>query len=210
MYDRILDSEKKHRGFTCKVYYDPDPWSPDDWDMLGTIYSGHRRYNPQKHRMDEIVWFDEEGNWHVDDDYIYVRMYMYEHGGITVWSSREPQRCGWDSGLFGIYAVHKDKAAKEFGDVSNPENYERVMSCLEAEVEDWDTYFRGEVYGYAIEDENGAEIDSCWGFYCKPEEVMKEAISIADWEAEKIEKEEREIAEQIEKYEMICEPFWID
>lgn len=210
MYNLILDSEKKHRGFTCKVYYDPDPLSPDDWDTLGTIYSNHRNYNPQKHRMDEIIWFDEEGNWHVDDDYIYVRMYMYEHGGITVWSSREPQRCGWDSGLFAIFAVHKDKAAKEFGDVSNPENYERVMSCLEAEVEAWDTYFRGEVYGYVIEDENEAEIDSCWGFYCEPEEVMEEAIRIADWKADKIEKEEREIAERIEKYEMICEPFWID
>lgn len=201
---------KEHRGYKCTVYYDADPISPDEWDMLGTIYSGHRDYNPQKHKMDEITWFDEDGNWHVDSDYIFVRIYFYEHSGLTIWSKREPQRCGWDSGLFGIYAVHKDKAAKEFGDVSNPENYERVMNCLEAEVKEWDTYFRGEVYGYVVEDEGGCHVNSCWGFYEEPDEAMEEAISIADCKADKRERAEREEAERVAKYEMICEPFWID
>lgn len=210
MYDMILYEEKMHRGFKCSVYYDPDPMSPDDLDTLGTIYSGHRKYNPQKHKMEEIIEFDEDGNWRVDSNYIFVRIYFYEHSGITIWSSRDPQRCGWDSGLFGLYAVHKDKAAKEFGDLSNLENYEKVMKCLEGEVEDWDTYLRGEVYGYVVEDEDGCEVKSCWGFYDYPEDVMKEAISIADWNADRREKDEREESERVEKYEMICEPFWID
>lgn len=201
---------KEHRGYKCTVYYDPYPISPDDWDMLGTIYSGHRDYNPQRHKMDEIIWFDEDGHWHVDSDYIFVRIYFYEHSGLTIWSNREPQRYGWDSGLFGIYAVHKDKAVKEFGDVSNPDNYERVMKCLEDEVEAWDLYYRGEVFGYEVCDENDACVESCWGFYGEPEEVMNEAVSTADFFANKEEKEEAERIAHIQHYEMICEPFWID
>ena len=210
MNDMVLYEQKMHRGFKCSVYYDPDPMSPDDWDTLGTIYSGHRKYNPQKHKMEEIIEYDENGNWHVDKDYLYVLIYYYDHGGLRLWSSMEPQRCGWDEGLFGLMAVHKDKAAMEFGYMSNPENYERAMRCLEAEVGAWDVYVRGEVYGYVIEDENEAEINSCWGFYCEPEEVMKDVISIADRNADRREKAERERAERVEKYEMICEPFWID
>lgn len=210
MEDLILYEEKMHRGFKCSVYYDLDPMSPDDWDTLGTIYSGHRNYNPQKHKMEEIIEYDEDGNWHVDKDYLYVLIYYYDHGGLRLWFRREPQRCGWDEGLFGLMAVHKDKAAMEFGDMSNPENYERAMRCLEAEVGDWDIYVSGDVYGYVIEDEDGCEVESCWGFYGYPAEVMKEAISIADGMADRREKAEREEAERVEKYEMICEPFWID
>ena len=210
MDDMILYEEKMHRGFKCSVYYDPDPMSPDDWDTLGTIYSCHRKYNLQRHKMKEIIEYDEDGNWHVDKDYLYVLIYYYDHGGLCLWSSSELQRCGWDEGLFGLMAVHKDKAAMEFGDMSNPENYERAMNCLDAEVKCWDTYVRGEVYGYVVEDEDGYEVGSCWGFYDDPEDVMKEAISIADGMADRREKAEREKAERVAKYEMICEPFWID
>jgi len=42
----------------------------------------------------------------------------------------------------------------------------------EALVEEWQSYCDGEVYGYVVEDEEGAELDSCWGFigdidYCE-------------------------------------------
>ena len=200
---------KEHRGYTCKVYFDPDPTSPEDWNLLGTMYN-QGRYRFQGHNMDEVVGLDEDGNWFVKPEYIFVRVYIYDHSGITIWSAREPQRTGWDSGLVGIYAVEKTKAEREYGDLSNPKNLENVLVCLESEVEEWDRYCRGEVYGYVVEDEDENEINSCWGFYCEPEEVMEEAISIANWYADKKEREEKEEAERIRLYEMVCEPFWID
>ena len=193
------------------MYYDPDPTSPDDWDTLGTIYSGHRHYNPQKHKMEEIIWWDDDGKWHVDENYIFVHIHFYEHGGLAIWSSREmPQRYDWDSGYFGLMAVHKDKAAKEFGDVTNPEVHERVVKCLEGEVECWDTYYRGEVYGYEVYNEDDEFVDSCWGFYGEPDEVMEEAVSIAESDYNEKKREEAEEEARIQHYEMICEPFWID
>lgn len=51
----------------------------------------------------------------------------------------------------------------------------RAIEIMEGEVEDYDTYLRGEVYGYILyelgddpeedSEETAEEIDSCWGFY---------------------------------------------
>ena len=41
------------------------------------------------------------------------------------------------------------------------------MACiaLKDEVEVYDQYIRGDVYGFIIEDLQGNNVDSCWGFY---------------------------------------------
>lgn len=135
MYEPIIYKEQEHRGYTCRVVYDEDPTSPDEWDQLGVLYSNHRDYNPQNHRIDEILVEDEDGNTVVDPDYIYVKVWAYIHSGIALSCSRTGQFSDpWDSGLFGIMAVHKDKAEKEFGDLSVPENLERVLKCLEGKL----------------------------------------------------------------------------
>ena len=41
---------------------------------------------------------------------------------------------------------------------------ELAQKCLEAEVEEYDTYLRGEVYGYIVQ-KDGTDLDSCWGMY---------------------------------------------
>ncbi len=214
MEDLILHEEKEHRGYTCKVYFDPDPWSPDDWDTLGTIYSNSRSYNPQNHSIEEILIEDEDGKMHIDPDYIYVNIYAYEHSGIALSTSRTGQFADrWDSGLFGVMAVEKDKAKKEFGDPSVPENYEKIVKCLCSEVECWDTYYKGLVFGYIVYDENECEVDSCWGYYGLPEgadEAMEEGLGIINYRVDKQEAEEAAYKAKVEKYEAICEPFWID
>ena len=213
MYEPIVFEEREHRGYTCRVVYDQYPMSPNDWDTLGQIYSNHRDYNPCNHKIDEVLIEDEDGNTVVDPDYIYVNVWCYEHGGIALSCSRTGQFSDpWDSGLFGIMAVHKDKAEEEFGDLSVPENLERVLKRLEGEVKDWDTYCHGEVFGFEVLDENDCIVDSCWGFYGYDgaEEAMKEGIGIIDYEVDKQEREEAEHQARVERYEMIAEPFWID
>lgn len=203
---------KEVRGYTCKVLYDDDPMSPNDWDTLGTIYANSRRDNPQGHTMDEIMVETGVGDdeMQIDTNYLFVRIYAYEHSGIALHSCRGPRRCGWDERLFGVMAVHKDKAAEEFGDLKNVENYEKVMKCLEGEVEAWDRYYQGEVYGYEVLDEDECVVDSCWGFYCDAKEVMEEAVSIANSYADDAEREAAEEAARLAYYESISEPFWID
>ncbi|HUX02457.1 MAG TPA: hypothetical protein VMY35_15960, partial [Phycisphaerae bacterium] len=38
-------------------------------------------------------------------------------------------------------------------------------ACLRAEVSTYDDYLTGQVFGYVVEDEDGNDLDSCWGFY---------------------------------------------
>ncbi len=211
--DYIVYKEQEHRGYTCKVVYDPDPQSPDDWDTLGTIYANSRNYNPQNHHMDEIVETDDKGGWHVNKDYLYVKIYAYIHSGIALSCSRSGQFADqFDSTLFGLMAVHKDKVAEEFGDITNADNYEKVMKCLEGEVECWDMYYQGQVFGYEVLDEEDDVVDSCWGYYGYEgaDEAMAEGIGIIDYRVDEAERKEAEELARIQYYEMITEPFWID
>ena len=41
---------------------------------------------------------------------------------------------------------------------------EMVERRLVAEVEVYDQFIRGNTFGFVLEDEDGNEIDSCWGF----------------------------------------------
>jgi hypothetical protein len=42
---------------------------------------------------------------------------------------------------------------------------DKVIKCLEQEVETYDQYLTGDVYGFVVYDEDGQEVDSCWGFF---------------------------------------------
>lgn len=42
---------------------------------------------------------------------------------------------------------------------------ECAFRVLEGEVEEYSSWCTGECYGYVVENENGDELDSCWGFY---------------------------------------------
>lgn len=42
---------------------------------------------------------------------------------------------------------------------------EQAAMNLECEIEEYAAWATGDTWGYVIEDENGDELDSCWGFY---------------------------------------------
>ena len=179
MNDPIYN-EFDYRGFHIKIMLDTDPQSPADWENLGTFYSNCRSFNPYNHEIDEVLETDDDGAKHVDSDYIFIRVYAYIHGGIALSTNRTGQFADpWDSGFAGIMAVHKDKVLKEYGDLS-PETVEKVYKVLEGEVQDWDDYCQGNVYGYEVT--HGDDFsDSCWGYYGGPSYATDEAKSVVDW-----------------------------
>ena len=98
-------------------------------------------------------------------------LYLLDHSGLTISTNDFHDR--WDSGQIGwIYTSHAD-IAKEYGDAS-PESAEKARRLLNAEVETYDCYLRGECYGFQLF-MDGAEVDSCWGFLGRFDEA-KEAI----------------------------------
>ena len=92
-------------------------------------------------------------------------LYLYDHSGITI--STGPFSCNWDSGQVGWIFVSKDKVKKEGIDET------KVGEYLKGEVETYDRYIRGDVYGYRIYEvttcnlghDHEEDLDSCWGFY---------------------------------------------
>jgi len=73
--------------------------------------------------------------------------------------------CPWDSGQVGFIYVSILDAGREWSDLEGEALRERAGECLRSEVETYDQYLTGDVYGVVVEDANGEHLDSCWGFY---------------------------------------------
>jgi hypothetical protein len=102
----------------------------------------------------------------LDKHFVILPVYAYEHGGITI--STGPFSCPWDSGQVGfIYCTTADVQREWNGDK------DKAIAYLKGEVNTYDQYLRGDVWGYVIEDSAGEVVDSRYGFFgrdlCKEE-----------------------------------------
>ena len=167
-----------YKGHTIEIVYEECCESPREWDNLGTIYTNHRDYNPDGHKIDELGE-DAEAINETLKGYYWLPIYAYIHSGITISTSNRtyPYNDSWDSGLFGIIAVSKD--APEAKTMTE----EQVLEVLRGEIEVLDDYYQGHCYGFRITNRYGEEVDSCWGFIGKhaiDEDIMPEARSVID------------------------------
>ena len=88
---------------------------------------------------------------------------MYDHSGVTI--STTPFSCPWDSGQIGFAIVTKEELRKEFSVKRiTKELTEKATKILLNEVEVYDQYLKGDVYGFKVL-ENDEETDSCFGFF---------------------------------------------
>lgn len=152
----------KQSGYTLHILPDNDPYSPSpaDWDNLGEIAYASHHYTlgteaVSQSRLQEIAEGIEDGS------YIGMPVYAYVHSGATI--STSPFSCPWDSGQCGFVYCPASKAEDAFP--GNPHFRADALRVLKGEVETFDQYLRGDVYGYVIEDKDGDTVDSCWGFY---------------------------------------------
>lgn len=186
-----LHSSESYRGYSINIYYNPASPSPREWDNLGTMYTAHRRYCPEKefdcHFNINDVFDKKIGNFKQSflQRYIALPIYLIDHSGQSV--SIHPFNDPWDSGFFGIIAVDVKKVKCEYGwKTITPKRRKQIERRLEGEVEVYDMYLRGDTYGWSIdvEDEGLAEIDdSCWGYFGEKSipHMIEEAKSSVDF-----------------------------
>jgi len=166
---------------TLKIVQDSCIDSPRNWDNLGTMAYKHSNYELGEEKISEpIEWLEEklgveekgiytnerlaELEAKFFDKFIALPLYLYDHSGQSI--STSPFSCRWDSGKVGYIYVDKKTVLKEYGGkIVTAKLKERVLSYLQGEVETFNQYIQGDVYGYQIEDEDGNHIDSCYGFY---------------------------------------------
>lgn len=154
--------EEKRHGLTIKIYQSEYHESPREWDNLGTMVCFHNRYDlGDKHNMT----VEELKELVKRKDVIALPLFLYDHSGITISTSREyPFNCRWDSMQVGYIYVTKEKIREEYG-TAGEKSIERAVNYLRGEVKTYDDYLTGNVYGFVVEDEQGENIDSCSGFF---------------------------------------------
>lgn len=140
------------------IRQDTEAESPREWDNEGTMACWHSRYMLGDKQIERGEGVDED----VPEDVVRLPLYLYDHGGLTM--STSPFGCGWDSGQVGwIYATLEDP--------EDERERARVTKNLIGEVEVYDIYLTGQVYGYRVykhgDDEEWLleEVGSCWGYY---------------------------------------------
>ncbi len=149
--------------------------SPRDFDNLGKMYCEHRRYylgdcdNRGRPTVPDPRVDPADGEHYHPDVVIALPLGLYDHSGITMYVGRtHPQdSAGWDSGCVGvIYVTRADiRANWPSWKRLTTKRLAQVEAALRQEVETYDQYLRGDVYGFVVESHTGETLDSCWGFY---------------------------------------------
>ena len=155
---------KLTNGNTVKVFYDQEPSNPrKDFDNLGTMVCWHHKY-----RLGDEHLYERPENLRASlkelDAKIVLPLYLYDHSGQTI--STKPFGCRWDSGQVGFIYVSRKKLLEEYGGKKvTKKMLEKAEKVILSEVELYDSYIRGDVYGFKEYDADGEEIDSYCGFY---------------------------------------------
>lgn len=154
---------------TLKIIRDDSPSSPRDWDNMGTMIAFHNRYSlgdsGHGYRSQDYNSWDEMERAILKDNPggVILPLYLYDHSGITM--NTTGFDCRWDSGQVGFIVASAARIRESYGVKRiSAKVRQRVMNSLRGEVELYDQYITGDVYGYVLTHDDGEE-DSCWGFF---------------------------------------------
>lgn len=171
-----IETIKCRGGYSVEIYNDIDAPNPrEEFSCLGTLYAS-QRYNYDGHDINdlfELVGCDVENGpdvWKMlGERFYYRKVWGLDHSVTRVATGDEnPWGRGWtawDSGLVGVIVVSKEDAREEWDDEPDDIVKEKAEKILDGEIEELDTWLRGDVYGYVVKDPTDNEVDSCWGYY---------------------------------------------
>lgn len=101
---------------------------------------------------------------------VMLPLYLLDHGGITMATDSSVFRAcdpaGWDWGQVGfIYATREAVLAYFARKRLTKSLLDRAKAVLANEVEVYDQYLQGDVWGYILEDDQGNGVYSLWGLF---------------------------------------------
>ena len=172
--------EKTYLLGTVRIHIkqEDNPESPRGWSNAWKWYSNHRRYAFDKENgkylsIDDIFDGETEEGESINDailrqnpEFLDVRpIYLADHSSISIslGSFNDP----WDSGVGAYAVITREQAEADAPDLKGDDDklIEAAYGWLEGEVESYQNYLDGDVYGYVVEDGSGDQTDSCWGYY---------------------------------------------
>jgi len=167
-----------YRGIDIKIYIDEDPMDPRDGDNIGKMICFHNRHTlGDKHEFKDP---QEALKMLHQDAIVYFPLYLLDHSGLRMnvggFYDSDPQ--GWDWGQVGWIYTDKKRVRDFLGWKRITKlRKEKIREYLMGEVDTYDNYLAGSVYGY----DTGS--DSCWGFFgCDHEAsgLLPEARAVID------------------------------
>lgn len=175
-----------HRGVRVEIHYDDTGCgNPRDWDNGTKMSLLHRRYDlpneidfdPEHHEgLDSLA--DIEAHIRREYDVVGFKWVRgYEHGGLSLSTTGGGQYGDrWDSGIAGFIFMDREGQAL----VGTPD--ELVGEVLDGDVETYNAWSNGDVYGYVVDPDG--ENESCWGYIGDQDYCRTEAVGVADWLAD--------------------------
>ena len=167
------------------IYQDENPESPREWDNLGIMLCGHKRYelgDEQPKSREELDERLEEL-----DPVIRLPLWLLDHSGLAMQTGSfaedaqqfDSSQVGWIVAtkkdiLDNFTGYDKNGKRKPMKTKMTPQMVKDAERILRGEVETYSKYLGGFVYGFVIEKKDTCDkcqnvssehIDSCWGFY---------------------------------------------
>lgn len=168
----------EHNGYTVKLIQDEDAFNPrKEYDNAGTFVCFHGRYDlgdsDHGYQKDDFNGWKELYDRIVKDhrSAVILPLGLIDHSGISIYCGDGAHWCdpgGWDSGQIGFAFISRATAIEEWagkGKRVTKQVREASEKRLRGEIETYDQYLTGDVYGFVIETPDGEEIDSCWGHF---------------------------------------------
>jgi len=178
------ETYKKHK---IEVFYDEDYDSRECFeDILGKAVCYHERYNLGSERAKNTDmysswrdWLEEEVLKPNNNQVVYLPLYLYDHSGISI--STTPFECRWDSGQVGYIYATKAEIRKWFAVKRCTQKViEKALEVFISIIKEYDSYLRGEVYGFTITSICNNDLESIWGYVGDIDYVIEEAKKIID------------------------------
>lgn len=161
-------------------------WGTYYWFPLGTSREAKfdviEEYESLDWLVDDMIEaLPQKDKWYLLEKHtniVYLPLYLYDHSGITMSTGSFGDR--WDSGQVGYIYTDKKTIMETGGMLQNENgNYVKITDrnwkkaayqWMEGEVEVYDQYLTGEVYGiiteeYDADTDDWEEKDNCWGFF---------------------------------------------
>ncbi len=167
-----------------EIVQDENPSSPAEWGNTDVfLVANHRQFYvpvPGEKRLPQYA--NDLADRFAKTHHIFD-LEAYIHSGVVLALSREgnfPDR-QWDVSQLGYVFVSK----KEW------KTREKAREAALGLIETWNQYLSGDVWGYIITDDEGNDVESCWGFYGEDaareegESMLAACIKHAEAEREK-------------------------
>lgn len=175
---------ERYKGLLIEIHRTDSDYNPRENTTLGKMLCIHPRHSlGDEHKMS----VEEIKMLVAGKDVISLPLYLYDHSGLTMSTSNDtyPFNCRWDSSMVGYITVTRSTVRAIFGKRRvSKKLLAEVIHMLEGEVEDYNYYLHGEIYGFVIKSADGKKrYEDCWGFIGDYKVTLSEAKEVANYHA---------------------------